>query len=312
MNETILIGLLILSTVVAVASCCYIFHKKSLLENSLRQISQDLRHILDENTDEKIMIFTSNKTLIELLTQINRMIETMQRTRADYRKSEFSSKRMISNISHDIKTPLTVILGYLEIMRLKAEPDFKALAKVENKANQVLDMINKFFTLAKLEAGDMEVSISRININEACKRNVLDFYELLSNDDFTVELNIPDESIYAFGNDGALDRILFNLISNAVRYGAEGKYLSMALYEDAKFVKIEVIDKGKGIDKDAVPHVFNRLYTLDDSRNKEIQGNGLGLTIAKNLTEIMGGEISLQSEPYVKTVFTIKLKRITY
>lgn len=312
MNESILIGLLIFFLAASIAGGCYILYTKRVLEGSLRQMSRDLCRILNENTDEKVMIFTGNKTLVELLIQINRMIEAMQKTKVDYRKGEIASKRMISNISHDIKTPLTVILGYLEMMRLKGEADAGTLAKVEDKANQVLEMMGEFFTLAKLEAGDTEVSISRINVNEACKRNVLDFYELLSGSDFTVELNLPEENSYAFGNDEALDRILYNLIANAVRYGAEGKYLGIALYEDGHFINIEVIDKGKGIDKTVVQHIFDRLYTLDDSRNKTMQGNGLGLTIAKNLAERMGGGISVQSEPYAKTVFTVKLKRVSY
>ena len=242
MNEGVLIGLLVFLAVTAIAIGCYLFYTKRVLQRSLRQVSRDLCHILDENTDEKIMVFTDNKILVELLTQINRMIETMQKTRAEYRKGEIASKRMISNISHDIKTPLTVILGYLEMMRLKAEPDLGTLSKVEGKANQVLEMINEFFTLAKLEAGDTEVSISRINMNEACKRNVLDFYELLSKDDFTVELDIPDKAVYAFGNDEALDRVLFNLISNAVRYGAEGKYLGITLYEDGNSINMVIVE----------------------------------------------------------------------
>lgn len=312
MNDQVIIMLLVLAAIVLLILAAYILRAKRILEYNLEQISKDLCRILDKSTDEKVMVFTDNKTLIELITQINRMLENRNRIKIDYRKSELSSKRMLSNISHDIKTPMTIILGYLEIMRLKSENDTEMLSKVENKARQVLELINKFFSLAKLEAGDADVPISRINLNEVCKRNILDFYDILKSHDFVVELNIPDNNIYALGNDESLDRILFNLISNAIRYGAHGRYLGIALHEDEGHAYIDVIDKGKGIKNGLETHIFDRLYTLEDSRNKDIQGNGLGLTIAKRLAKILGGDVVLQSQPFIKTVFTVKLKKINY
>ncbi len=312
MTEQIIIMILALAAITLFTFAVYTIHAKRVSERNMDRITDDLCRILDNGTDEKVMIFTDNKALIELMTQINRMLEDRQRIKKEYRKSELSSKRMLSNISHDIKTPLTVILGYLEIMRLKSGNDAEMLVKAENKAGQVLELINKFFSLAKLEAGDADMPISRINLNEVCKRSVLDFYDILTNHDFEVALAIPDKNIYACGNNEALDRILFNLISNALRYGADGKYLGIALREDEKHAYIDVIDKGKGIPNGMETHIFDRLYTLDDSRNKEIQGNGLGLTIAKRLSEILGGDVLLRSEPFVETVFTVKMKKVNY
>ena len=103
--------------------------------------------------------------------------------------------------------------------------------------------------------------------------------------------------------------ILNNLISNAVRYGSDGKYIGLTLRESGAYVYIDITDRGRGIEKAFARNVFDRLYTLDDSRNREIQGNGLGLTIARNLALQMGGDIFLESEPHVKTTFTVKLKK---
>ncbi|SHI21541.1 sensor histidine kinase [Desulfosporosinus lacus] len=291
---------------------CFVFYSKKAIKRDLWKVTEDLSRILDENTAEKIMVFTDEKSIMELITQANRMLEDRQKAKTDYRKSEFASKRMLSNISHDLKTPLTVILGYLEIMLMRPSNETESLKKVENKAHQVMELINKFFTLAKLEAGDTDIPITRININEICKKNILDFYDILTNRDFLVELNIPEINIYVQGNEDALDRILFNLISNAVRYGYEGKYLGMTLRFDNNYSYIDIIDKGKGIEEKSTALVFDRLYTLEDSRNKEIQGNGLGLTIAKRLAEKLGGEIMLKSQPFIETVFTVKLKKMNY
>lgn len=281
------------------------------IQAKINKISAELSDIVENDSDKKIMIFTDNKALIDLIGQINRLLQDRQKIKSDFRKQEISSKKMLSNISHDIKTPLTVILGYLEIMRLDHADD-DALQKVEAKAGQVMELINQFFTLAKLEAGDMKIEIGKINISELCRESILSFYDILQRKDFVVEISVPEKDIFAWGEKDAVTRILSNLISNAARYGSDGKYIGLMLRESDDHVSIDVMDKGKGIEKEFAQSIFERLYTMEDSRNRKIQGNGLGLTIAKNLANQLGGDIFLDSEPNVKTVFTLQLKKIIY
>ena len=278
----------------------------------IHEISSKLKEILDADSDEKVAVFTDNKALIELATQINRMLEDRQKVKVEYRRSEMALKKMLSNISHDIKTPMTVILGYLEIMRLSGTQNNEMLQKVESTAHRVRGLITQFFTLAKLEAGDTDIPLERLNVNEACRENILDFYELLSQKNFQVEIDIPDQVLYASANKDALQRIMFNLISNAIRYGSDGKYLGVFLRTDQVRIYIDIVDKGRGIEKEFAESVFDRLFTMEDSRNSSMQGNGLGLTIAKNLALQLGGNITLESQPYQKTVFTITLKKMAY
>ncbi len=274
----------------------------------LREITAKLSEILEQDTDEQVMVFTDDKTLKELCGQINLLLLDRQKMKADFRKQEIASKKMLANISHDIKTPLTVILGYLEIMRLSNCED-EALQKVETKAKQVMELIDQFFTLAKLESGDKNIEMVQVNINELCRENVLGYYELLVQKDYAVDIIIPEQHIFVQGDRESVSRILGNLLSNAIRYGSDGKYIGLFLREELDFVCIDVVDKGKGIEKQFAASVFERLYTMEDSRNRSIQGNGLGLTIARNLARQMGGDILLQSEPGVRTVFTVKLRR---
>lgn len=274
----------------------------------LREITAKLSDILEADTDEQVMVFTDDKTLKELCGQINLLLLDRQKMKADFRKQEIASKKMLSNISHDIKTPLTVILGYLEIMRL-TDCENVTLQKVEAKAKQVMELIDQFFTLAKLEAGDKNIEMIKININELCRENVLGYYELLMQKDYTVDIIIPEQHIFVQGDKDCVNRILGNLLSNAIRYGSDGKYIGLFLREELDFVYIDVVDKGKGIEPQFAASVFERLYTMEDSRNRSIQGNGLGLTIARNLARQMGGDLLLQSEPGVRTVFTVKLRR---
>ena len=278
----------------------------------LRAISDKLKEIIEKDSDEQITVFTENKDLMELAAQINALLEKYLKIKADYRRSEITSKKMLSNISHDIKTPMTVILGYLEIMQLSETPSGEMLKKVERKAQSVMELINQFFTLSKIESGDMDIELYRVDICEICRESVLDFYELLSNKKLYVKVDMPETPIYIQGNKEALQRILFNLISNVIRYGADGKYLGISLRDDDRNVYVDVTDKGKGIDRAFADSIFDRLFTMEDSRNRNIQGNGLGLTIAQNLAQRLGGTITLESIPHEKTTFTVRLKKISF
>lgn len=275
----------------------------------LKEITEKLSEILEQDTDEQIMVFTDDKVLMELCGQMNLLLLDRQKIKADFRKQEIASKKMLSNISHDIKTPLTVILGYLEIMRLRDCEDV-TLQKVEAKAKQVMELIDQFFTLAKLEAGDKKIEMVKINISELCRETVLGYYDILIQKDYAVDIIIPEQQIFAQGDMESINRILNNLLSNAIRYGSDGKYIGITLRSEGRFVHMDVADKGKGIEKAFAASVFERLYTMEDSRNRQIQGNGLGLTIAKNLAQQMGGDVLLESEPHVRTVFTVKLEAV--
>ncbi len=310
MNEGIII--LILSIVAAVLAgiiCYQQFAFRKGIKAQLLQISQELAGAVDSDSEEKVMVFTDSRAVQELCAQINRLLDRHQRMLADYRRSEISSKKMLSNISHDIKTPLTVILGYLEIIRLNGGEQRELIDKVKTRAKAVSDLVEQFFTLAKLEAGDMEIALSKLELCELCREVVLDFYEILSGKDYEVEVEIPEKTVYVQGNGDAIRRILNNLISNSLRYGSEGRYLGIFLHEDEKQVYIDVTDRGRGIEKDFAEHIFDRLFTMEDSRNRDIQGNGLGLTIARSLARQMGGDVTLVSKPWQKTSFTVALKR---
>lgn len=310
MNEGIIILILSIVALVLAGIICYQqFAFRKGIKAQLLQISQELAGAVDSDSEEKVMVFTDSRAMQELCAQINRLLDRHQRMLADYRRSEISSKKMLSNISHDIKTPLTVILGYLEIIRLNGGEQRELIDKVETRAKAVSDLVEQFFTLAKLEAGDMEIAISKLELCELCREVVLDFYEILSGKDYEVEVEIPEKTVYVQGNGDAIRRILNNLISNSLRYGSEGRYLGIFLHEDEKQVYIDVTDRGRGIEKDFAEHIFDRLFTMEDSRNRDIQGNGLGLTIARSLARQMGGDVTLLSKPWQKTSFTVALKR---
>lgn len=183
---------------------------------------------------------------------------------------------------------------------------------MSRKTLEIIQFMNAFFDLAKLESGDKQIQLTKINMIEVCKQNILSFYDFVEANGLEVDLQLPEEPVYVLGNKEALDRILHNLLSNAIRYGGDGNVVGLALFYDDKQVYVEVWDKGKGIAEQEQDQVFERMFTLEESRNKAFQGSGLGLTITKRLVEKMNGKIHLHSIPNEKTTFTITFKRFTY
>lgn len=309
MNPFIII--LVFFLILVILAACYLFFALRSTNKNLIEISEKLKEIMDHDSDERIKQLTDNKELIKLMEQINGLLDYHGDARAEYRRTERAYKKMLSNISHDIKTPMTVVLGYLEIMRLQGA-DSDMLQKTENKAADVVELIDQFFNLAKLEAGDMNVDLSKMDICEICRASVLEFYEMLTQGGFQVDVKLPEKPVYVQGNQEAIQRILFNLITNVIRYGSEGNYFGMHLLEYDTTVHVDIIDKGKGIDENFADRIFDRLFTMEDSRNRQVQGNGLGLTIARNLAEQLDGALTLESTPYARTVFTLQLPKSTY
>ncbi|MFG6115736.1 sensor histidine kinase [Halobacillus sp. MO56] len=282
----------------------------------LNQMSDKLAEIIEKETAEKVFLQTNNQSIQQILIQINRLLGYNQKVAADYAKTKESLRKMLSNMSHDLKTPLTVILGYVEKLKqqdkMLEEEQTKVLDRLHEKTISVIGLMNQFFDLVKLESHDVDLSFSRLSINEICRKNVLEFYHLLQSKGLHVEVDIPEQNYFILGNENALNRILSNLISNAIHYGSDGGVFGLTIRQDGENIAIDIWDRGKGIAEPHLDYVFDRLYTLDDARNPQFQGSGLGLSITKRLIEVMNGEIRLQSEPYEKTVFTCVFKRNTF
>ncbi len=312
MNLTIAALLLVVAILLTV-----IYSQRRSQASRSRQISlvaNNLARIIADESKERLLLFTDDEPLKALLAEANRLLDRNQKLQAHFTAAESAMRKMISNISHDLRTPLTVILGYLETMQL--DPDIdpadkdRLLAKVQAKAGEVLTLMNKFFDLARLESEDAPIPVTTVQLNEACSRNILQFYESLTARGFEVIIRIPEQPIYALGNEDALDRIMNNLISNAIRHGGDGKVIGLTLEREDEYARIDVWDEGRGIGEQHRDRVFERMYTMDDARNRAFQGSGLGLTITKRLVERLGGTIHLYSNPNIKTIFTIRFKTV--
>lgn len=303
-----IIVLVAMIVVLAAALCITIFK----YINQSAQVSRITDQISDFNegkSKEEILIITDERSIQKLMVKINSLLQRQISLETRHKMQEESDRKMLANISHDLKTPLTVIYGYSEMLLSGSDIENQSarlkVEKIHSKANDVMEMIHLFFDLVKIESGELFLENQPINLSEVCRSEIVNYFDMLEDAGFQVEIQIPNEDIIMAGDMNAIKRILTNLIQNAFRYGVDGKYLELELSSHEDGIHISITDKGKGIVEDHQDKIFERLVTLEDSRNKKYQGSGLGLTITKRLVEAMGGKIELKSVPYQKTTFTI-------
>ncbi len=217
-------------------------------------------------------------------------------------------KRMLTNISHDLRTPLTVLQGYGELLQAAAGQEngaaklSEAAEKICEKSKELVDTMNAWFSLAKLESGDGKLTPERTDVTKLCHEILLSCCELLESRGFQVELQTPSVPFFALADADGLRRILRNLVDNAVKYAEDGKYLALRLREEDAAVYIELEDHGPGIPSEEREQIFTRAYTGG-------RGSGLGLAIAKTLALQMGGDIRVLDAEAGGTRFAVTLPK---
>lgn len=283
----------------------------------LRKNVRTLNRIVDEirlgNLNQRFRIHAHDRSLHELSGSLNKLIDQLQQTVERERFLEEARRKMISNVSHDLRTPLTSLLGYIEALQqdgtLTAEERADYLDIVARKGKKMTELFQEFFELSKLESDDAVVQVQKVNMTEKVQEVIISFYHQFTGAGITPDLQIPERPLYVFGDPSLIERILSNLLSNALRYGHDGGVIGVTVREELDRVFVEVWDRGKGISAADLPHIFERLYTGEASRNATLQGTGLGLTITKKLVEKQRGEIFVTSTPGERTVFSFYLAK---
>ena len=277
-----------------------------------KRITGKLEKILKENSRERIKLYNLSANNKELVREINIFLDKYESISIDNKNYKDHHQKMISNISHDIRTPLTALMGYVDLLSdnsVTKEKREEYVSIIKERGTALKDLMEEFFQVAKLECNDVDITIEKFNISEIVRKNIITFMNEINERNITPEINIGDEEIFALGDKNYMSRIITNLISNSLKYGYEGKVIGIDLKEDNKWVILSIWDKGKGIDKNELPYIFDRLYTGEKSRNRNFQGSGLGLSIVKNMVQHMNGIITAKSIPYEKTIFTVKIPK---
>lgn len=294
--------------------CAVLLLQNYYFGRDVKKIIRTARDIRAGNFNLRFRLLTTRRDMQGLGGEINRLADFFQAALERTKFLEEERGRMISNISHDLRTPLTSLLGYIDALRndeTLAEDEKKTFLRIAaEKGNDLLGLIQGFFELARLEEETDEIVLQNIDLAELTRVVMLDFYPEFIKLSISPTVSIPEKPVYVKANTDYLRRVLNNLITNALRYGQDGKEIGITVRIKEGQAFVDIWDKGKGIPQKDLPHVFERLYTVEPSRNPTLRGSGLGLTIAKNLIEKQGGQISAESIPGEKTVFSFYLPMI--
>ena len=256
------------------------------LERDIRSCARQLR-----SGRPRVSMAAPNAAAEELLTAINTLLDLREREEGDYRRQEQAIRQQIANISHDLRTPLTSILGYLQLLEgegLTAEERREYLAIVQGRAKALQSMIVSFYDLSRLEGGEYPLSRERVDLYHVLSQLVAEFYNDFegSGFDMTVELQESLPSVTA--DPAGVLRVFTNLIRNALEHGRSR--MSILLYQEGDEVVSVFANDAPGLTPEDVEHVFDRFFTADKMRTG--QSTGLGLAIVKALVERMGHTVS--------------------
>ena len=283
-------------------------HKK--LEREISYIIDRLTSLSITSENGFVLIPTDNDSIKKLGVALNTLLQEFYTKKSEFDQSKQAMAQVLTNISHDIRTPLTVLKGNSEILsNITNNPSMPenvhAMAtKIDRKVDDLISTINDYFTMSKIASGDLAFKLKKENVSRLCQDTILDYYDLLEQKQFEVDIQIPDTPIFAYIDKEALQRILKNLIENVIRHGGDGKYISLRLTISNGKSIIEIEDHGKGMSPQQKKQIFVRNYTTAPKSS----GSGLGLAISKRLAEQIGAELEVYSVQNERTIFSTILK----
>ena len=246
-----------------------------------------------------------------MASNLNRMEADIRKLMDKERESERTKNELITNVAHDLRTPLTSIIGYLELLSsgpaISQEMQKKYIDIAYVKAKRLEKLIEDLFGFTKMNYGRISMNVGKVDIVKLLGQLLEEFYPSFMDKDLTYELksNVPSQVITADGN--LLARLFDNLINNAIKYGAEGKKVLVQVLAKDDIVTVSVTNYGYVIPAEELPLIFDKFYRVEQSRSTHTGGTGLGLAIVKNIVDMHGGTITVKSD-LNGTVFTVTLQ----
>ena len=277
----------------------YISH----ISDAIQNISEgDLNPTIDVIGDDEFSSMAAN---------LNKMAEDIRQLMEKERESERTKNELITNVAHDLRTPLTSIIGYLELLagntRIDPEMQHKYIEIAYGKSKRLEKLIEDLFGFTKLNYGKMSMHVAQLDLVKLLGQLLEEAYPNFAEKNLSYDLqsNVPAKMISADGN--LLARLFDNLIGNAIKYGADGKRVLVQIFAGEEVVTVSVTNYGYVIPPDELPLIFNKFYRVERSRSSSTGGTGLGLAIAKEIVDMHGGTIGVTSD-LNGTVFTVKLQ----
>ena len=307
-NVVIVLGYVLLG-IVLFSVTFFLLQEKTVsyigrLSDAIQRISEG-----DLNTTVEVM---GDDEFSSMAENLNKMVGDIRKLMDKEREAERTKNELITNVAHDLRTPLTSIIGYLELLSGKAAPlppemQKKYIDIAYSKTRRLEKLIEDLFGFTKLNYGKISMHVSKVDIIKLLSQLLEESYPNFANKNLSYELqsNVPAQVINADGN--LLARLFDNLINNAIKYGADGKRVLVKVSAQEEIVQVSVTNYGYVIPAAELPLIFDKFYRVEQSRSTTTGGTGLGLAIVKNIVDMHGGRITVKSD-LEGTVFTVTLQ----
>lgn len=300
--------LLVLVTAISLLIILFLTSKLHRIRKQITVIILALEDIKKGNMNRRILSRDNDATR-KICYGINEIAISNQARLIQQKQAEQAYKRLMTSLSHDVKTPLASLVGYLEavesgLVEKKEKEDYIHIAS--EKAQHLRQFVESLFEWVKLDSGEQIFHFEEIDFNEMSRKIVADWIPILEGHGFKYDINIPEDEYKMHMDSNAYTRILNNLFQNVITH-SEGNHIFLTIRETPDKIEIIVKDNGKGISAEHLSHIFERMYQVDSSRTAA--GNGLGLAITKELIRIHSGTISASSVLGSGATFTITLPR---
>lgn len=302
--------LLVASIILFLTLSFFLLRRDRERERELDKILEVAEQALAGNLNARVL--TSGRGRAgQLAFKLNQLVESMQELKVETIRWKKSQKRLLTNISHDIRTPLTSILGYVEALRdgIVKEPleEQEYLQIVADKSQSLKTLIDDIFHLAKLDANELPMDFQKQDLNELLRQCLIGFLPQLKAQQLELLVDIPEESYWIRADSRSILRIFENIIKNSLQHGGAGGVLGIQAAKKEDHYLVEIWDRGSGIPEHQQSQIFERLFKGDSSRKRLGDSSGLGLAIAKELLEVHQGKISVSSVPGERTSFIVLL-----
>ena len=270
-----------------------------ITKNEIKNIEESFSRIIELDTNNLITIGTGSKEIRDLVNSLNKNLKNLRKLELEYKNGNQDLKSSITNISHDMRTPLTAINGYIDLLKEEKSEEKKKeyLEVIERKTKDLISLTENLFFRKNFE--DIYENLEKENclVNEILEEALATYYTIFKEKNITPEIDICEEKIYRNINRNSMIRVFENILSNASKY-SDGD-LKIKLEENGK---ITFSNKASLLDIASVQRIFNRYFTLENGKEKS---NGLGLSIAKQLVELNGGTIFAN---YLNNILIIEIE----
>ncbi|GAA0745568.1 HAMP domain-containing sensor histidine kinase [Clostridium oceanicum] len=276
----------------------------------IKEICHGLNEVAKGNL--KYRIREKGKDELQLIAfNINNMSEELERKIKNERKIEKSKQDLITNVAHDLRTPLTNIIGYVEIIKERGYKNKNELLKyigiISNKSESLRKLTNDLFIYTKLSSGSITLNITRFSINELIEQVIDEYIDLFENNNLKLKEDLIDENIIINGDADKIARLFNNLFTNAIKYSIKPSDVNLKLIKEGEKVIISISNKCNSLEGEDINNLFERFYIADKSRSKDKNSSGLGLAISKTIAELHKGKLSADYKNGVIT-FVLEMK----